>query len=328
MNAGSGSDIEQCFSLPLPPGHRRIAWDGLSFGVPSNWELAVFRFLRRGVTRIELEDEYTVRLEAEWIRSRKRMHIESIMQRYEKASKPLTLKSDERHKVDGLPQGWHATHFVFKETGRGEGRGDLSVTRHDLVTAFYLCPRSSIFCFFMLHFLPEDSEDPADTVRQLAGAFQDHSDEEARPWELFDIDFTMPREFRLEKAAFDIGTKLMVFEWRWRRFYLWHFSCPEMFLKDGVTPAEWVTGYLNGYSGLPGPRFAPDGKGGITWRRRRPFLFGHRSEIARWCFRYRIGWRLDESRSQLVAWVYHYRREKDIDHVSLSQLPDAIVANV
>jgi len=85
-----------------------------------------------------------------------------------------------------------------------------------------------------------------------------------------------------------------------------------MFLKDGVTPDTWATGYLNSYGGYKGVRFNPDGKGGITWRRRMPFIFGHRSEIARLCLKYTIGWRLIEETNQLLVWVFHYRKQSDL----------------
>ena len=214
--------------------------------------------------------------------------------------------------VGNLPEGWHATHFAFKETGTDGKNPDLHVMRRDLVTAFFLCPRSSIFCFFLLHFLPEDTEKPVEAMRQLARTFQDHSEDAFTPWQLFDIAFKVPREFALEKTQFDIGAKLMVFGWRRRRFHLWHFSCADMFLKDGVTPEAWACGYLNGLSAINGPVFRPDGNGGITWRRHRIYLFGHREEIARWCHRYRIGFRRFDSENQLAIWVFNYRREEDL----------------
>ena len=302
----------------VPSGCRRLAWSGLSFGVPSNWELAVYRFLRRGVTRIELEDEYAVRLEAEWTRSRKALDLRRIMKRYEDASKPLTLKSDDQQAVAGLPGGWHATRFVFKETGPAGGGGDLKIVRHELVTAFYLCPQSALFCFFILHFMPGDTEDPVTIVRQLAATLQDHGADDWTPWQLFDLAFRLPREFALERAEFDIGAKLMVFAWRRRRYFLWHFSCADVFLKGGVTPAEWACGYLNGSRLLRGAVFHPDGRGGIACRRRRPFFFGHREEIARFCFRYQVVCRLVEPDNKLVVSVFHYRRETDLERLRLN----------
>ena len=148
-------------------------------------------------------------------------------------------------------------------------------------------------------------------VRRLADTFQDHSSAELTPWALFDISFRMPREFSLQRAQFDIGVKMLVFAWRRRRFFLWYFSCADVFLKDGRTPADWAAGYLNGFGGIRGPVFLPDGKGGIAWRRRRPHLFGHRDEIARMCFRYRTGLRLLDG-NKLAVWVCSYRNESDL----------------
>jgi len=305
-------DMTNCYDKPVPDGARRIAWQGVSFCVPSNWEMAVYKSLRHGGTRVELEDEYAVRLESEWIRAGRRLKLKRIMKRYETASKPLTLKSEERNDVKELPEGWHATHFIFKESGADQSGEKLEVVQHDLVTAFYLCPKSSIFCFFLLHFMPEDTEDPVSIVQQLAATFQDHAAQSRAPWELFDIAFRLPRELRLEQTQFDIGVKRMVYFWRSRCYSLWHFSCAEMFLKDGVTADVWATGYLNANGGFPGARFEPDGDGGVTWRRRKPFIFGHRTEIAAWCFQYKIGVQHIEETGQLVVWVYQYRRLDDL----------------
>lgn len=220
MNVKSNAlhDLEGCFVHNVPEGCRRIAWDAVSFCVPSNWELAVYNFKRRGVSRVELEDEHSIRLESEWIRRRKKLNLKSIMQRYGEASKPLTLKAEQQNNVGGLPDGWHATHFVFRETGEDESGDNLEITPHELVTAFYLCPRASIFCFFILHFFPEDRQDAAAVIRQLANTFQDHSADAYVPWQLFEIGFKVPREFVLEKTHFNIGCHLFEAE---NRLVVW-----------------------------------------------------------------------------------------------------------
>ncbi len=305
-------NMDGCYDHAVPQGSRRIAWDGVSFCVPGNWELAVFKSLRKGAMRIELEDEYSVRLESEWIRGRKRLKLDKIMKSYEKASKPLTVKADERTDITGLPKGWNATHFVFKETGATEEGDSIEVIQHDLVTAFYLCPESRIFCFFLLHFMPEDKESPGDIIRQIAATFEDHGQKELWPWELFDIAFKLPRELTLEKTSFDIGAKLMVFHWKLRRYFLWHMSCADVFLKD-TSPAAWACGHMNASKLLKGPVFHPDGESGISWRRRRPYFLGHREEIASLCYKYDVGCRLIAEENKLVLWAYHYRKAADLE---------------
>ncbi len=307
----SHGEIADCFVHPVPDGGRRIAWDTVSFCVPSNWELGLYKFQRRGVSRIELEDEYSIRLEAEWTRSRKRLDSDRIMERYTEASRPLTIKAEKQQVIQGMPAGWHATRFVFQSSDADDAQS-LGITPHELVTCFYLCPRTSIFCFFILHFFPEEQQDAATVTRQLAMTFQDHGREKLVPWQLYDIAVKVPREFVLTKTHFDIGMKLMVFSWRQRRYFLWHFACADVFLKSGLSPAESACGYLNSSTLLKAPVFYPDGRGGIAWRRRRPYIFGHREEIARWCYRYDVGCRLNKERNQLVAWVYHHRHRDDL----------------
>jgi len=314
-------DISGCFSHGTPEGARRIAWDGVSFCVPSNWELAVYKSLKRGAMRIEMEDEYSVRLESEWVRGRRKLNLKSIMKRYEKASKPLTVKSEGRNDIAGLPDGWHATHFLFRESGADAAGGGLQVVQHELVTAFYLCPKSSVFCFFLLHFMPGDRESPADVIRQIAGTFEDHVEQALIPWQLFDIAFKLPREFKLEKTQFDIGVKLMAFTWRHRRYFLWHFSCPDIFL-EGAAPAEWACGFLNAARLMKAPVFYPEGQGGIKWRRRRPYLFGHREEIAALCYRYDVGCRLLHEENKLLVWAYNYRRTSDLEFLPQHDVSD------
>lgn len=304
-------DLDGRYKRELPVGWRRIAWNGVSFGIPANWELAVYEFPRRDLSRIELEDECSARMEAEWMQGQSQRRLVHAMERYAKTTKSLTLKSVDRVDVEGLPSTWNATRFILRESGVDARSGGLAVSGHELVTAFYRCPRQSMFCFLVLHFAPDDPEKPDETTQRIAATFQDHHAERAVPWQLFDIAFATPPEFRLEKATFDIGNKRMVFKWHGRRFYLWHFSCVDMFLKENVTPAEWSAAYLNRFGGLPGPLFEADGKGGIKWRRRRPHVFGHRSEIAHWCFRYAIGCYRLEARSQLVVWVFHHRHPDD-----------------
>lgn len=298
---------------PVPAGYRRLAWNGISFGAPRNWEIAVFRSLRRGASRIELEDEYTLRMEAEWIFSRGgKLDAERIIKRYETASKPLTVKAEDQQEVADLPEGWHATCFFFRETGKSPDGKTLEVIEHSLVTAFHICPDRSLFGFFLLHFMPGDPENPVETIRRMAQTFRNHGGQPSIPWQLFDISFALPGDFKLDKTHFDIGSKLMRFTWRSRLFCLWHFSCADMFLKDRLTADRWATGFLNGHGGFKGVRFDPDGKGGIRWRRRKPYLFGHRSEIARLCFKYHIGLHLIEETHQLVVWVFQYRKQSDM----------------
>lgn len=299
---------------------KTIAWDGVSLNVPDNWELAIYKSLKKGVTRIEIEDEFSVRLEAEWIRPRRPLDMQSILERYESAAKKLTMKADSSRTIDKLPAGWHATHYTLSEIVPNKKAKNLRVAKHWLVTAFYLAPESRLFCFVLLHFLPEDKEDPVKIMRIVASEFREHSRSPLIPWQLFDISFELPRDFLLENTHFDIGAKLMIFRWKMRRFYLWHMSCADMFLKSGVNAAEWVTAHVNDSRMVRGGAFRVDPTGRILWERRKRHLVGHRDEIARWCFKYEVRYRVDRERNQLIFWVFNYRNPDD-----LKAIPSALL---
>jgi hypothetical protein len=293
---------------------KRIGWDGVSFLIPANWELALYRFLKHGVARIEIEDEYSVRIEIEWFRPQQSVAMSSVLARYEKAARPLTERADRQQKIEGLPPGWMATHYTLKNKFDDPQKKTQVVKTEGLVTAFFLSPSADFFCFLLLHFHWLDKETPADIMKLIASELA-VSKGPLRRWELFDIAFDLPEDFLLENTLFDIGSKLLIFRWQMRRFYIWHFSCADRFLSSDVAMEDWVTGYLNGSRLLRGPRFFPGRNGAIRWKRRRRYPLGHRDEIARWCFRYEARCHLDRARNQLVAWVFSYRKPDDLNRI-------------
>jgi len=299
-------------------GQKRISWDAVSFLIPDNWELAVYKFLKKGVTHVEIEDEYAVRLEAEWVRPKKKLHMDNVLARYEHKTKELTTRADYNRPIQGLPEGWIATLHVFTETVANKKGKGLNVVKHSLVTAFRLCPDSALFCFFMIHFLPEDKENPSEIVRLVASDFRHHCDGELMPWQSYDIAFEVPRGFLLENTLFDVGAKLMIFRWKLRRFYLWHFSCADMFLKSGVVVEEWLAGYLNSSRCIRGGAFFVADSGQIVWKRRWWHFVAHRDELARWCFKYEVRYQLNTKKNQLVAWLFNYRKPADLEIIPQS----------
>lgn len=294
---------------------RRLAWDHVEFQVPWNWDIGLYKFLRKGVTRIEVEDEYAVRLEAEWVKPRKELEQSSILKRYQIAVEKFTATASESVPITGLPEGWTATRFIIKETAPNPGKSGLKLIGRQHIAALYIGPRSELVFFAFLHCEQEDPEDPLELMRLLAGGFRHHSNNPLIPWELFDIAFELPREFVLESAQFDVGAKLMIYRWKMRRFHLWHFSCADAFLKDDVVMEEWVAGYLNAYAGIRGVVFLPGNAGEIRWRRRWRHPFGHRNEMMRACFKFKIGCHRDPVKNQLKVWVFNHRNSADIEMI-------------
>ena len=290
---------------------RRLAWDGISLSVPASWELGLYKYLKKGVKRIEIEDEYTVRLEIEWVRPTRQLALAQIQQRYEKAAKALAAKANDVAPLAGLPDGWLSTLYTFAETIPGKTAEDMTMRRRYMATAFRLSPDSKLFCFMLLRFDPEDTEAPEPTTRLVLRDFQDYPGPLV-PWELFDIAFETPRSFVLESTTFDIGAKLSVFRWKLRRFYIWHFSLASMFLEEGMPEEECVAGYLNDYRHIRGVLFSRVHNGEVAWKRRRLHPFGHRDEFTRWCFNYQIHYHRDLAKDQLIVWVFNYRRPGDL----------------
>lgn len=292
---------------------RRLSWAGVSFEVPANWEIGLYKFLRRGVRRIEIEDEYSVRLEAEWVSPKHAVQFSQVAGRYDRAARHTVARADAQEPIAGLPPGWSATCYRFSETMPRRTRPGMLVVKQSLATAFFVAPDSSLFAFFQLHIRPEDAEDPAEVIRLLAGSFRNHVRDALVPWELFDIGFSLPREFRLEATRFDIGAKLMLFRWNVRRFALWYLSCADQFLKPGEDPRRWLAAYANDSRVFRGGKFVLDEAGNPVWRRLRRHVFGHRDEIARWCFRYTLACRIIPERNQLCGWAFHHRHPQDLD---------------
>lgn len=296
---------------------KTLSWNALSFRVPGNWELALYKFLKRGIAHVEVEDEYSVRLEADWVRPKRKLDVDEALRRYEARTSKVFARADSHEAMAGLPEGWTAHRLRFSQTVPRERRSGLQVVKQEMVTALYLCRRTGLVAFFILHFAQEDAEDPAATLRLLAEGVHDHTGEPLLPWRLFDLDFALPPDFLLENTLFDVGAKLMIFRWKRRRLFLWHFSCASMFLKD-TSPqalAAWLAAYFNDVRLLRGGHFYLTGDHRIAWRRRRRHVFAHRDQLARWCFQYTSRFHLDPSRNMLIAWVFNHRRPDDIQAI-------------
>ncbi|MBM4164469.1 MAG: hypothetical protein FJ222_08515 [Lentisphaerae bacterium] len=290
---------------------RRLAWNGISFRVPENWEIARYRDRRGGGWRIEVEDEYSVRMVVEWIQVRRSAKGERFSQETLRLNRNLAARAHMTHTLTGLMNGWKATRYEFRETiptHRTDRK--LTVVAHSEVVAVLVPPPGNVVACLTFSFLPADSEDPDAITRAVTETFTAHEGT-AVPWEAFDVAFHLPDSFLLEGMSFDIGAKYLAFRWRQRRFHLWILSCADQFIKPGDDPAVWAVGYLNAQRRIPGILFFQAGPGVIGWRRRWTSRICHREELSRWCFRYLIGFELDARRNQLRIAVLNHRCTAD-----------------
>ena len=274
----------------------RFAWDGISFLVPEHWNLAVYQ-LKRKYSRVEFDDDYGIRLEAEWVRPKRELDVQIVQKRYDKTARKLNQDAQEISRIENLPEEWIAVLYVMPTAER-------------LLTAFYLGPDSELFCFLIMRFEPEDREDPREIIATIAESFRCHRGATV-PWVLYDISLETPAELRLVNTDFQTGKKLMVFQWQLRRLYLWQVSLADLILKKH--PLEtWSADLLNMCRLIKGPIFSPGPDGELTWKRRRRHRFGHYDEITRWCFHYQLDTIHDREHNRLIVWLYSYRKPEDL----------------
>ncbi len=273
-----------------------LAWNGFSFEVPADWNLSDYA-QRSDISRLRLQDDTALRLELEWRRTRTPMDAHGIGRRYAVQAEGILREGATVALAAGLPPGWAA--YLYSMT---DGRR--------LLTAFWVAPGGRFFAFFRLHFAAASRREPLRMIRRLAAGFRLH-DEPVVPWAVYDIAFRLNREFRLVSTAFQAGRKMLAFEWRLRRFFLWYVSLPDLFL-NGRAPEARCAEFLNAGRDIRGVLFEPGHDGAIrarhTWRR----PFGHGEALARACFRYQARCRLLPEKRQLALWVFHYRRAADL----------------
>lgn len=282
------------------PTHR-FSWDGFSFDTPEDWDLSQY-FFGKHTSSVQMEDECAVRLELEWTRPSRKVSASTLQARFAKSSGELGKVALTTDAVDSLPPGWSAVLYTMPE-------------KRIFIIAFWLSPDGGFFGFFKLHFEKSGRTKPLRILHAIAETFVLH-DTPHVPWDLYDISLTLSRDFRLVRTSLQAGRKLLVFQWRLRKLFIWQFSLADLLLKD-KTMAEWAAEFLNSFKELPGPVFEA-GENDIIIGRKRRYPFGHYEDIGRLCLKYKVGCvRLPEKNAILLA-VFNYRRQADLNKIKES----------
>lgn len=251
---------------------RRISWDGISFPVPDTWSLSRFR-LGPHNPGIALDDRSALRLELDWTRLRRPVDVARVMPRYSKMADALKRGASGEKKVEGLPAGW--TAFIYStESG------------NSLAVGFWVSPRNDFMCLLRLHCGPDSRGEtaPARMLKQVTSGFS-YVDSGLVSWEVYDVSFSLDRDFGLCEAKFDAGRKFMMFEWKHRLLRIWQLSLADVALRN-KSLAEFSSGFLD-TAGIPSIRFLPDGDRNIVCRRDGFGMMTSPGEIGRCCFRHR-----------------------------------------
>lgn len=331
---------DQLAAPTLPPaaaGEHLFAWNGVGFLLPANWEMS-FCDLQRGVTSVAHEDDCDRRLEAEWLVPDSMPAQDKVQQRFQQQARAIAEKATAVLPIAGIDDAWTAHEYhlgsnvadqqpphaaaAAQQSSRGtvaDQQSSRGTAAAAVLVIAYRLPRGpgEPMALFRLHFPAGSREVPAVVMRSLCRSFRWWSAGEA-PWQFYDVSFALQRDFRLAATALQAGRKLLQFEWRLRRLYVWHFSLAEMILaKQSVE--DFCADFLRQSKLLPVPRWTPAPAGGLTYRRRRLHFFGQFEEIGRCCFKYYAWCHHDPTRNQIALWVMHYRCAAD-----LQQLPAAI----
>ena len=286
------------------PTHR-LAWDGVSFLLPANWDLSEYTF-QKNLTSIKVEDEFSVRLEAEWMRHKGSLDYGKVRRRFDKTAQKLTKRAKAVKEIRRLPSQWTAFRY--------------NIDSDRLMLGFFLAADSSFFFLVRIYFDAQATENAQDILRLIVDSFQLHAGETI-PWSMYDMQIELPSDFRLASTSLETGRKLLVFQWRLRRLLVWWVSFASIALKDSALE-EWVAAFLNKSKKVKGLRFFPGSDGQVQSKRkalRHPFR--HSEEIARMCFRYQARCLHDERKNQIRFYVYQYRKEEDLRRLPEDILP-------
>ncbi|NQT93053.1 MAG: hypothetical protein HQ559_09845 [Lentisphaerae bacterium] len=295
-NAGHSRDTE-C---------HRFAWDGFSFEVPDDWHLAQYHF-GTAEASAEMQDDDAARLQIEWLWPKGRVSAERLKKRYLGASTELDKVAEDTAALPDLPADW--TGFVY-----------TMPSKRRLVAAYWLAPERDFVVMLRLHFDRGGPQRPARVLGRLAETFTLHRGDRI-PWEFYDVSFELGRRFRLVATQLEAGRKLMVFQWRLRKLYLWQFSLADMVLK-GREPAEWAAAFVNDYKPIRGPVFAARPGGRIVATRGGAYRFGYYDEVGRMCFRYRAVCRHVRESNTIRLMVFNYRGEYDLRELERALDPE------
>lgn len=276
--------------------YRRFAWDGFALEVPWDWNLSRHE-TRGGISRLAMEDDLALRLEMEWSRSRRRPAADQIRRRFDELAAEMRRAEAAVAAVPDLPPGWTAALYSMPD-----GRRRLN--------AFCLAGADFIGVF-TLHFDRASLREPLRQIRRMASSFSIGSGGISE-WEVFDLSFQLNREFYLTGTAFDAGSKLMIFEWRFRRLFIWWFS-PADVIAARQPVEQWCARVLNRFKTIRGPIFRPgDRPGELAAQRDWRYPFGRFEDLYRGCQRYQADCRMLADRNILLLTVFQYRQAADL----------------
>jgi hypothetical protein len=165
---------------------RELAWNGIRFSAPADWETA-----KIGPCYLLLTRQGECALEIKWGKARKRFTPRAALRR---------LKSLHRDAIQETPlsEEWQRALSRFTGTGfswQAEAKGGKGAALH--------CPACGNAT--LIQFFQPKSDLNDKTCLRILQSFQDHSAEDRVRWCIFDIQAVIPAAYRLDKFRFEAG---------------------------------------------------------------------------------------------------------------------------
>jgi hypothetical protein len=196
---------------------KAIAWNGVRFEVPGNWEPA-----RVGRRHLLLEAEPGPVMEIKWAQAKGRF---SGRRRLRALAGQVARKGATFRKTS-LSKNWRAVAERFEAEGF---QWDAGVERAQGVLLY--CPVCRTVSLIQFLERPKGGIISREAARVLA-SFRDHRSDDRVAWALYDIAALLPRHFVLERHRFEAGRFVLEFKGRGRRLTLYRWAPAEVLLQD------------------------------------------------------------------------------------------------
>lgn len=282
-------------AAPNPALHR-FSWDGLSIEIPTDWNLAHYRFSRSG-SQVRLEDDESLRLQMDWIHTRRPVSSNTLEQRVARQSRAVAAAAIKSIPVPNMPAAWSARLHTLPDGRHLAIASRLSRNQCTVV---------------VLQLLAEREPEPA-TMRRLRAVTASfvHHEGTTIPWRVYDVAFDLPRQWWLIDTAFAAGSKRFLFQLRLRRLHIWQCAVASIALR-GRTPAQFAVDLLRTHRPLRNHRFIAldQHRLALDPRRRWPILPA--DDLGRACLRYSGSCILLPNQDSLFLSLFNYRTPSDI----------------
>jgi hypothetical protein len=228
---------------------KQVAWNGVRFKTPAEWELA-----RIGSRHLILEDETGPVMEIKWGPVKGTFSHEVQLRRLA-ASKPRRLKGGIAEWY--LPPHWQAALSDF-ETSGFLWQGEAAIGR-GVILFCPACRNAALIQFFRYSTSKRER-----VLSAVLRSYRDHRQDGHLLWSVFDIRATLPEELKLAKFRFDAGKFEMGFICRRQSVYLHRWAPAAALIGGGdlISFAQTIPEFSTG----PPQALTMDGRAAVEWR--------------------------------------------------------------